>query len=138
MRPDHEPPGDSVLSGRFSGSQLFWLEGENKVRHRTEAGEQSVPEEVAAEVLAVYHRVMSSPGALNEKGELLLALKACPVGPHYPVNLLLGNRAGYPYPLCTTPKSMLDALGRGSFRGTGGIQPLQPQKRFFFRTRENV
>lgn len=119
----NRPATASYLTG-FPGSQLFWLEEEKKVCHMTEAGEQSVPEEVAAEVLAVYHRVMSSPGALNEKGELLLDLKAYPVGPHYPVNLLLGNRAGYPYPLCTTPKSVLDALGRGSFRGTGGTQVL--------------
>lgn len=119
----NRPAAAEYLAG-FPGSQLFWLEADSKVRHMTEAGEQSVPEEVAAEVLAVYHRVMSSPGTLNEKGELLLDLKACPVGPHYPVNLLLGSRAGYPYPLCTTPKSVLDALGRGSFRGSGGTQVL--------------
>lgn len=118
-------PAVASYLARFSGSQLLWLEEENgKVCHMTETGEQSVPEEVAAEVLSVYRRVMSSPGTLNEKGELLLDLKAYPVGPHYPVNLLLGNRAGYPYPLCTTPKSVLDALGRGSFRGTGGTQVL--------------
>ena len=48
----NRPATASYLAG-FPGSQLFWLEGENKVRHRTEAGEQSVPEDVAAEVLAV-------------------------------------------------------------------------------------
>lgn len=118
-------PAVASYLARFSGSQLLWLEEENsKVCHMTGTGEQAVPEEVAAEVLSVYRRVMSSPGTLNEKGELLLDLKAYPVGPHYPVNLLLGNRAGYPYPLCTTPKSVLDALGRGSFRGTGGTQVL--------------
>ena len=117
-------PVVAAYLARFSGSQLLWLYEVSKVCHMTEAGEQAVPEDVAAEVLAVYRRVMSSPGTLNEKGELLLDLKAYPVGPHYPVNLLLGNRVGYPYPLCTTPKSVLDALGRGSFRGTGGTQVL--------------
>lgn len=118
-------PAVAAYLSRFSGSQLFWLEEETgRVCHMTEAGEQAVPEDAAAEILAVYHRVMSGPGQLNERGELLLDLKACPVGPHYPVNLLLGSRAGYPYPLCTTPKSVLDALGRGSFRGTGGTQVL--------------
>lgn len=117
-------PAVAAYLARFSGSQLFWLEEGSRVCHRTETGEQTVPEEAAAEVLSVYRRVMSSPGTLNEKGELLLDLKTYPVGPHYPVNLLLGNRAGYPYPLCTTPKSVLDALGRGSFRGTGGTQVL--------------
>jgi Cellobiose phosphorylase len=83
-------------------------------------------EDNAAErgALEVYHKVLASAGTLNEEGELVLDLKAYPVGPHYPVNLLLGNRAGYPYPLCTTPKSALDSLGRGSFRATGGEQVL--------------
>lgn len=117
-------PAVADYLARFSGCQLLWLDRDSKVCHMTGAGEHPVPEDVAAEVLTVYRRVMASPGTLNEKGELLLDLKAYPVGPHYPVNLLLGNRAGYPYPLCTTPKSVLDALGRGSFRGTGGQQVL--------------
>lgn len=119
----NRPAAAAYLAG-FPGSQLLWLEGEDRVCHMTEAGEQTVPDEAAAEILEVYRRVMSSPGTFNEKGELLLDLKAYPVGPHYPVNLLLGSRAGYPYPLCTTPKSVLDALGRGSFRGSGGTQVL--------------
>ena len=108
---------------RASGSQLFTLE-EDRLRHWTEDGETALPSEVEAAAMPVVRRILSSPGRLNEKGELLLDLKAYPVGPHYPVNLLLGNRAGYPHPLCTTPKSALDALGRGSFRATGGQQVL--------------
>ncbi|MCD8384948.1 MAG: glycosyl transferase [Clostridiales bacterium] len=109
--------------GRFEGSQLLWLEEEN-LRHQTVEGVRTVPQEVTETVKSVLHRVLTSPGMLNDQGELLLDLKTCPVGPHYPVNLLLGNRARYPYPLCTTPKSALDALGRGSFRATGGQQVL--------------
>lgn len=108
---------------RFPDSQLFLLEG-NALRFLTERGEEELPHEVAEEVMTIYRRVLDVPGRLNEKGELLLDLKTYPVGPHYPVNLLLGDRAGYPYPLCTTPKSALDALGRGSFRATGGQQVL--------------
>lgn len=108
---------------RFPGSLLFLLEGQT-LRFLTERGEEELPRDVSEEVMAVYRRVLAAPGRLNEKGELLLDLKTYPVGPHYPVNLLLGNRAGYPYPLCTTPKSALDALGRGSFRATGGQQVL--------------
>lgn len=106
-----------------AGSQLFRLEGET-LHHLTEGGETALPAAVKEAVEEIYRRVLESPGQLNEKGELLLDLKTYPVGPHYPVNLLLGSRAGYPYPLCTTPKSALDALGRGSFRGTGGQQVL--------------
>lgn len=118
----NRPAAAACLDG-VPGSQLLWLEGET-VRRQTERGEEPVPPEAAEEIRTVVRRVLSSPGQLNEKGELLLDLKAYPVGPHYPVNLLLGDRAGYPYPLCTTPKSALDALGRGSFRATGGQQVL--------------
>ncbi|MCD7857610.1 MAG: glycosyl transferase, partial [Clostridiales bacterium] len=116
-------PDIAAYLGRFAGSQLLWLEGET-LCHQTEDGLHAVPQDVAEAVKAVLHRVLTSPGKLNDSGELLLDLKTYPVGPHYPVNLLLGNRAGYPYPLCTTPKSVLDALGRGSFRATGGQQVL--------------
>ncbi|MGI6108147.1 MAG: GH36-type glycosyl hydrolase domain-containing protein [Lachnospiraceae bacterium] len=88
------------------------------------AEKASLTREQENEILRIYRAVLKSPGTLNENGELVLDLKTYPVGPHYPVNLLLGNLAGYPYPLCTTPKSALDALGRGSFRATGGTQVL--------------
>ena len=108
---------------QFPGSQLFRME-DRCVCHYTKNGLTGLPESVAKVVESIYRRVINSPGTLNEKGELLLDLKAYPVGPHYPVNLLLGNRAGYPHPLVTTPKSALDALGRGSFRASGGQQVL--------------
>lgn len=107
----------------LSGSVLVDLTG-RELRIFSEAGEATVPQEVTKKILEIFDRVTASPGRLNDKGELLLDLKTYPVGPHYPVNLLLGNRAGYPYPLCTTPKGALDALGRGSFRATGGQQVL--------------
>lgn len=105
------------------GSALLSLT-QRELRLFTETGEQTLSGEERDAILEIYDRVMASPGQLNDKGELILDLKAYPVGPHYPVNLLLGNRAGYSYPLCTTPKSALDALGRGSFRATGGQQVL--------------
>lgn len=122
---------------RFPGSQLLLLEGKT-LRFLTQSGEEQLPGEVSEEIMTTYRRVLDTPGRLNEKGELLLDLKTYPVGPHYPVNLLLGDRAGYPYPLCTTPKSALDALGRGSFRATGGQQVLaleengEPANRQFY------
>ena len=107
----------------FSGNVLISLSG-RELRVYSESGEENISREVSEKILEIYDRVMASPGQLNDKGELILDLKAYPVGPHYPVNLLLGNRAGYSYPLCTTPKGALDALGRGSFRATGGQQVL--------------
>lgn len=108
---------------RFSGTQLLVREGET-LRHFTGEGEQTIPGEAARAMEDVCRRMLASPGALNERGELTLDLKAYPVGPHYPVNLLLGSRAGYPHPLFTTPKSAVDGLGRGSFRASGGTQVL--------------
>ena len=86
--------------------------------------EGEIPEDVRTEINAVYARVLASVGTMNDKGEVTYDLKAYSVGPHYAVNLLLGNRMRYPHPLVTTPKSALDSLGRGSFRATGGTQVL--------------
>lgn len=72
----------------------------------------------------ICRQVAAAPGALNENGELTLDLQACPVGPHYNVNLLLGWRCGFDAPLFTTPKSAVDAFGRGSFRAGGPAQVL--------------
>ncbi len=116
------PAVAEYLSG-FSGSQLIALRDGGAV-HMTPDGTGPMPERVEAAVLDVVDRVLASPGKLNEKGELELDLKAYPVGPHFPVNLLLGDRSDYPEPLYTTPKSALDGLGRGSFRAAGPKQVL--------------
>ena len=93
-------------------------------------GVHGMPEIVDAEdsiykaVDRAVGRLAASPGILNEDGELILDLKSQKVGLHYPINLLLGDRAGYAHPLITTPKSSVDALGRGSFRAAGGDQVL--------------
>ena len=127
-------PATAAYIAGFSGDQAFCVE-DGQVLHLTGSGEAPAPADVADEVLDIYHRVLASPGEINEKGDLLLDLKAYPVGLHYPVNLLLGDRAGYPYPLCTTPKSALDGLGRGSFRASGGTQVLAT--RYTLRPEEN-
>lgn len=116
------PAVADYLSG-FAGSQLIALTDGRPV-HKTAGGERPLPPDVEAAALSVVSRVLASPGRLNEKGELILDLKTYPVGPHYPVNLLLGDRSDYPQPLYTTPKSALDGLGRGSFRAAGPKQVL--------------
>lgn len=118
----NRPVVAAYLAGR-SGSRVLYL-ADGGVRCLSQDGPETLPDDVAAEALAVYERVMASPGELDENGELLLDLKAYTVGPHYAVNLLLGSRAGYEQPLLTTPKSALDALGRGSFRASGAKQVL--------------
>lgn len=63
-------------------------------------------------------------GKLNEDGSVCIDLFSPAVGPHYAVNLLLGWREGFPEPLLTTPKSVVDAFGRGSFRAAAAYQVL--------------
>lgn len=116
------PEFSAWLGRRKTSLLLCWSEA--GLQASSVSGRLQMPTEICKKTEEIYRRVIESPGRLNESGELILDLKTCPVGPHYPVNLLLGNRAGYPYPLVTTPKSAVDSLGRGSFRATGGEQVL--------------
>ncbi len=63
-------------------------------------------------------------GHLNENGEHIINLKLPSVGIHYGVNLLIGNRMGFDCPLQSTPKAVVDYLGRGSFRAHSTYQVL--------------
>jgi len=105
-----------------SKKQLFVFG--DKIRYFDESGEKVLPEEIETKVSEIFGRAMASRGEINENGEQVIDLKTYPVGPHYNVNLLIGNRAGYPEPLLTTPKSAVDSLGRGSFRSGGSQQVL--------------
>ncbi|MCR4633889.1 MAG: hypothetical protein K5648_07180 [Erysipelotrichaceae bacterium] len=78
----------------------------------------------AKAVTNIYETLLSSPGKLNADGELEIDLKAYPIGSHYAVNLLLGDRSQYADCLQSTPKSVLDQFGRGSFRGKQEKQVL--------------
>ena len=63
-------------------------------------------------------------GEINEIGEHIIDLKSPIIGIHYGVNLLLGDRTNFSNPLQTTPKSVVDHLGRGSFRAQAAFQVL--------------
>jgi len=63
-------------------------------------------------------------GHLNESGEHVIDLKSPIIGPHYAINLLLGSREKFDEPLLTTPKSVVDQFGGGSFRGPAANQVL--------------
>ena len=90
----------------------------------TAKGVFEMPVLLAAKAHSIFNRVISGCGNIDENGRHIIDLKSEVVGPHYNVNLLLGDRTGYDYPLFTTPKSALDMLGRGSFRSGGGQQVL--------------
>ena len=83
-----------------------------------------IPSKIAGKAKKIINRILSGPGNVNQNGEHIIDLKSTFVGTHYNVNLLLGDRTEYPYPLFTTPKSAVDAFGRGSFRSGGAQQVL--------------
>ncbi len=63
-------------------------------------------------------------GTLNGQGEHTSDLTSPAPGPHYYTNFLIGNRIGFDRPLQSTPKSVVDRLGRGSFRSHADTQVL--------------
>ena len=86
-------------------------------------------------VAEILDSVRKWGGHILVDGSQVIDLKSPLPGPHFAVNLLLGNRAGFPYPLQTTPKSVVDRLGRGSFRSHAATQVLAT--RWDLRQEEN-
>lgn len=74
-------------------------------------------------------------GTLDNEGQHILDPRNPMPGPHFGVNLLVGDRIGFDFPLQTTPKSVVDALGRGSFRSHAATQVLAT--RWDLRQEEN-
>lgn len=74
-------------------------------------------------------------GLLNENGCHISDLKSPQPGPNYYTNMLIGNRMNEKRPLQSTPKSVVDRLGRGSFRSHADTQVLAT--RWDYRPEEN-
>ncbi len=97
--------------------------------------EISIPEQVHEKLTMLLSDVKSWAGRLNTDGEHEIDLFMPSPGPHFSVNLLMGNRIGYPYALQTTPKSVVDRFGGGSFRSHAATQVLA--SRWDMRQEEN-
>ena len=95
----------------------------------------SVPGDVEAAMLGILDGVSRWPGVYGGDGEHAVDLRAPDCGPHFSVNLLLGNRVGFPCALQTTPKSVVDKFGGGSFRSHAATQVLAT--RWDMRQEEN-
>lgn len=130
----NEPTIFSLLSKKTDTDHLFIFEA-NNVRHFTPTQEVPLGPESVSALLNLYDLILESRGSLSSSGEHLINLKSAPVGPHYAVNLLIGDRTEFPSPLFTTPKSALDAFGAGSFRAGGASQVLAT--RFTLSPEEN-
>ncbi|MDQ0192003.1 GH36-type glycosyl hydrolase domain-containing protein [Paenibacillus wynnii] len=94
-----------------------------------------IPEAATREIQQILLTVKGWAGSLNGEGGHEVDLLAPSPGPHFHVNLLLGNRIGYAHPLQTTPKSVVDRLGGGSFRSHAATQVLAT--RWDMRQEEN-
>lgn len=95
----------------------------------------NVPEKIECTMKEILSNVGQWAGYLTEEGEHIISLLTPAPGPHFYVNLLVGNRLGYNRSLQTTPKSVVDRLGRGSFRSHAATQVLAT--RFDVRQEEN-
>lgn len=101
---------------------------ESKIRHQ-------IPNEIHSCILKCIHELDNFGGFLNEKNEHIIDLKSKRIGPHYDVNLLLGDRTKFDEPLLSTPKSVVNSFGFGSFRADSNYQVLST--RWDIRPEEN-
>lgn len=114
---------------KLEGSILFLLDLYQNdlilfVRTENNIVETHIPYTIKSKILGSVSCVQDRAGSINDKGEHVIDLNAPSPGPHFYVNLLLGNRVGYSHGLQTTPKSVVDRLGRGSFRAHSATQVL--------------
>ncbi len=126
------------LLEHMNGSMLVLRDGSGGTRVYVSAGmvrEVPVPPAIAAEMGGVIAASEGWAGHLDDEGGHVVDLTAPSPGPHYNVNLLLGNRIGFPHALQTTPKSVVDRLGRGNFRSHAATQVLST--RWDMRPEEN-
>lgn len=119
----NEPAIVPLINNGTIGDLLFSF-ADSSVRIFVKDGEYSLTADMKEALAALLERTVKSRGELNEDGDHIIDLKSFPVGSHYAVNLLIGDRTGCEYPLFTTPKSALDAFGSGSFRAGGDTQVL--------------
>lgn len=85
---------------------------------------KELSEDQQAAVRAAAEASAGWGGRLDENGVLVCDPAAPAPGPHYFTNLMIGNRLNDKRPLQSTPKSVVDRLGRGSFRSHADTQVL--------------
>ncbi|OKP97585.1 GH36-type glycosyl hydrolase domain-containing protein [Paenibacillus sp. P46E] len=135
------PAVAALLPAEAGASALFAANGEGTelslyIRHAGRAEQTvAIPKATASEALAQLQAAPGWAGILNAEGEHVIDLRSPVPGPHFAVNLLLGNRLQFPHPLQTTPKSVVDRFGGGSFRSHAATQVLAT--RWDMRQEEN-
>jgi len=95
----------------------------------------ALPEKIVLKISHILYTFKNYGGYLDADGNEVIDLKSKKIGPHYDVNLLLGDRTNEDEPLLTTPKSVVNSFGGGSFRGPANYQVLAT--RWDIRPEEN-
>ena len=110
------------------GSSILLINSDDGIKALTEkagtVSEASFDGKVIDRCAELIGSTESWGGELNDKGELTFDPSTPSPGPHYYTNMLIGNRIGFDYPLQSTPKSAVDAMGGGSFRSHADTQVL--------------
>lgn len=83
-----------------------------------------LPPDVLRIVDAVRRASDQWMGELENNGDYVFDPRTPSPGTHFRANLLIGDRAGRPDPLLTTPKALVDEWGRGSSRAHSDKQIL--------------
>lgn len=104
------------------------MEADRKVRYfcytEGEVVEAALDLNVQALMLSICRTYKDWAGYINEKGEHVIDLKSPVPGPHFYTNMLLGDRMNFDLALQSTPKSVVDRFGKGSFRAHAANQVL--------------
>ena len=125
---------ESSLADYFDGlepkaSYLFELDWDNQsVRGfkalKGETAEELIDASIVEKIYDICKDYKTWAGVINQQGEHIINLKNPVPGPHFYTNMLLGDRMKFPYALQSTPKSVVDRFGGGSFRAHAATQVL--------------
>jgi cellobiose phosphorylase len=125
---------DEFLAQHFDGlevgySYFYSIEWEEQrvlayVSDGVKVHKKSVDEEIGQRIIQLCKAYKMWAGRINEEGEHIINLRHPVPGPHFYTNMLLGNRMKFPFALQSTPKSVVDRLGGGSFRAHAATQVL--------------
>ncbi len=112
-----------------SASHLFNLNWDQKrvsyyIYKKNEVLEKELDATLADRMYNICQGYKEWAGVINENGEHVINLKNPVPGPHFYTNMLLGDRMNTNIALQSTPKSVIDRLGGGSFRSHAATQVL--------------
>jgi len=116
-------------------SCLIKVEGGGASLRSSDGAEVKLDDGIKAHIKKTYAASASWAGTLDVSGAHTIDLRSPAPGPHFAVNLLIGNRIGHERALQTTPKAAVDRTGGGSLRSHAATQVLAT--RWDMRPEEN-